>query len=136
MVSINETSDITTEVAEKPSRTYALNLDTGRIIGHTDGIDAVKQYIRKTLITPRFGCLIYGDNYGSEIDNMLAANGWNRILAKRLLPKLIKDALTDSRIVDVYDFEYTDGKGDVLEVNFKVDTVFGVTEVKEVINIV
>ena len=39
------------EEAEKPSRTYCLDLDTGRIIGMVDGISAVNQAIRKAIIT-------------------------------------------------------------------------------------
>lgn len=136
MISINTTSIISNDVLEKPSLTYGLDLDKGRIIGRIDGIEAVDLYIRKTLITPRFGCLIYSKNYGSEIDNMLTANGWNRNIAKKLLPKLVKDALSDSRIIDVFDFVFEDGKNDVLLVNFKVNTIYGVTEVREAITIV
>ena len=126
MISINTTSIISNDVLEKPSLTYGLDLDKGRIIGRIDGIEAVDLYIRKTLITPRFGCLIYSKNYGS----------WNRNIAKKLLPKLVKDALSDSRIIDVFDFVFEDGKNDVLLVNFKVNTIYGVTEVREAITIV
>lgn len=51
---------------EEISRTYKLDLDAGRIIGFVDDIDAVEQAIRKAIATPRFDCLIYDDQYGSE----------------------------------------------------------------------
>ncbi|MBQ3566888.1 MAG: DUF2634 domain-containing protein [Oscillospiraceae bacterium] len=61
-------SDIEEE-AEKPSRTYCLDLDKGRIIGMVDGIDAVKQAVEKALSTRRFYCLIYDSDYGCDATN-------------------------------------------------------------------
>lgn len=135
MLSINNIKTITNTTVEKPSLTYKLDIDKGRIIGRVDGIEAMQQYIRKTLITPRFGCLIYGDDYGSEINAVMVANKWNRAVEKKLLPKLVKDALGDSRIIDVYDFDFADGE-DCIYISFKADTVFGVIEIKEAIKIV
>lgn len=37
---------------EKPSLTYALDLDRGRIIGKVDGLKATEQAIRKAIISP------------------------------------------------------------------------------------
>lgn len=47
------------EAAERPSRTYHLDLETGRILGFVDGQEAVRQAIHKAIITPRWKCLIY-----------------------------------------------------------------------------
>lgn len=46
--------DTIEEEAEKPTRTYRLDLDSGRIIGTIDGIEAVNQAIRKAIITARY----------------------------------------------------------------------------------
>lgn len=46
--------DTIEEEAEKPTRTYRLDLDSGRIIGTVDGIEAVNQAIRKAIITARY----------------------------------------------------------------------------------
>ena len=62
-----------TEAVEKPSLTYNLDLEKGRIIGKVDGIEAVKQAIHKAIITPRFKCLIYDNQYGSEIRDVIIA---------------------------------------------------------------
>ena len=56
--------DEVTEAEEQPSLTYRLDLDNGRIVGKVDGLEAVNQAIRKAIITPRFKCLIYDDQYG------------------------------------------------------------------------
>ena len=55
------------EEKEQPSLTYKLDLDTGRIVGKVDGLEAVNQFILKALLTPRFHCLVYDNQYGSEI---------------------------------------------------------------------
>ena len=47
------------EEKEQPSLTYKLDLDTGRIVGKVDGLEAVNQFILKALLTPRFHCLVY-----------------------------------------------------------------------------
>ena len=51
-------------------KTYRLDLDSGRIIGTVDGIEAVNQAIRKAIITARYKCLIYDDDYGGELKDM------------------------------------------------------------------
>ena len=49
--------------------TYGLDLDKGRITGKIDGLEAVNQAIRKAIITPRWKCLVYDNQYGSEIED-------------------------------------------------------------------
>lgn len=135
MISLNEITSIT-EAADKPTKTYKLDLNSGRIVGFVDEIEAVQQYIKKALLTPRFKCLAYTNQYGSEIEAMCVANKWNRDIIEQLLPPLIKDALSDSRIIDVYDFTFEDGEEDRLYIKFTVDTIYGTTEAREVVNIV
>lgn len=106
-----------TEAEEQPSLTYRLDLDNGRIVGKVDELEAVNQAIRKAIITPRFKCLIYDSQYGSEIEEAI----------------ITKDALRpDTRILSVYDFEFT-FEEDKAHVFFRADTIFGKTEIEEVI---
>ena len=63
--------DAIREEEEGTSRTYLIDWDRGRIGGLTDGEEAVRQFIRKALMTPRFKCLIYDSQYGSEIQDSL-----------------------------------------------------------------
>lgn len=119
------------EEREQPSLTYALDLDKGRIMGKVDGLEAVNQFIRKTLITPRFSCLIYDNQHGSEIKNAVAAKDASREYIESELPRLIEDALSnDGRILNIYDFDLSFSDDEAF-VRFKVDTVFG-TSVMEV----
>jgi hypothetical protein len=122
-----------TEAAEPPSLTYALDLDTGRIIGKVDGLAAVNQAIRKAIITPRFKCLIYDNRYGSEIKDAIIAQDATRELIEATIPRFVKDALKpDTRVLKVYDFSF-DIRRDKARIRFKADTIYGDTVFEEVV---
>lgn len=121
------------EETEKPSRTYRLDLDSGRIIGIADGIEAVNQAIRKAIITARYKNLIYDDDYGGELGDIIRDEDSTPELIETALPVLVKDALSqDTRILDVYDFSFA-FNGDSVAVSFRADTIFGETQISEVI---
>jgi len=118
---------------EQPSLTYRLDLDRGRIIGRIDGLDAVEQAIHKALITPRFRCLIYNNQYGSEIKQTVIAGDVSPEYIETEMPRLIKDAvLIDSRVLDVYDFSFSFDSEQAF-ICFTAKTVFGETVIEEVI---
>lgn len=125
-------SDIEEET-EKPSRTYLLDLDSGRITGMTDGLEAVNQAIRKAIITSRYECLIYDSNYGGDLKDMIYDKASTPELIETALPELIRDALSqDTRILDVYDFDFRFGHDEAF-ISFRADTIFGETQISEVI---
>ena len=117
----------------RPSRTYRLDLETGHIRGMTDGIEAVRQFILKALITPRFKCLVYSNQYGSEIKDLIQAKDASPELIVAEIPRLVKDALAgDKRIIEIFDFEFT-FRHDSAHIKFGVDTIFGSTVMEVVI---
>lgn len=121
------------EAEEKPSRTYRLDLDNGRIVGKVDGLTAVNQAIRKAIITPRFKCLIYDPQYGSEIEDAIITQDATRDYIEAATEGFVKDALApDTRILSICDFK-VDFEGDGAHISFRADTIFGETEVEEVI---
>jgi hypothetical protein len=121
------------EAEELPSLTYKLDLDTGRIVGKVDGLQAVNQAIRKAILTPRFKCLAYDNQYGSEIKEEIIASNATPALIQTAIPKFIEDCLKpDTRILRVYDFEISTSD-DECRIYFKADTIFGETEFEEVI---
>ena len=118
-----------TEAAELPSRTYRLDLEKGRIVGKVDGLAAVDQAIRKAIITPRFKCLIYDHQYGNEAEAAVTAKDATRDYSEATL----EDALRpDTRILSISNFKMK-FEGDGARVSFSADTVFGATEIEEVI---
>lgn len=118
---------------EKPSLTYKLDLDRGRIVGNVDGIEAVEQAIRKALITPRFKCLVYDNQYGSEIEQSVIAGNATEEFIKADLPRLISDALSqDTRIREIKEVNF-DFKDNRLYISFIAETIYGTTAISEVI---
>lgn len=124
----------TVEVAkEAPSLTYGLDLDRGRIIGRIDGIEAVRQSIRKRLITPRFKCLIYSNQYGSELEQAYIVDGATEDFIDATIDAYVNDALApDSRILSSHDFSVTQ-ENEKVYIFFICDTIFGEIRVEEVI---
>ncbi len=132
-VFINIPINSVAEVAEPTSRTYRLDLDEGRIVGMVDGAEAVLQAIRKAIITPRFKCIIYNHNYGSEVKETIVAKDATSKYTESVLPELIKDCLIpDKRILEVKNFSF-DFKSDEVHIGFTADTIYGELDVQEVI---
>lgn len=122
---------------EKTSRTYYIDWDAGRIAGFVDGQEAMKQYIKKAILTPRFHCLIYSNQYGCEISDTLRGKDVTREYIMTAIPFLITDTLIhDSRIQRVYNVEVqfsdTYPMKDSCIVTFDVDTIYGTISMKEV----
>jgi len=118
---------------EESSRTYRLDLDAGRIIGMTDGLDAVIQATRKAIATPRFDCLIYDDQYGSETASGNLAVGATQAYLETAIEGFIRDALSqDTRILEIGEFEF-EFRDDSAYISFNIDTIFGSAQIEEVI---
>lgn len=123
---------------EKTSRTYRIDWDNGRIIGFVDGQEAMNQYIKKAILTPRFRCLIYSNQYGSEIMDTLLDKNVTREYIEAEISFLVTDALIhDPRVMRVYNvgIEFKDSwpMQDSCVITFDVDTIYGDILVKEVI---
>lgn len=116
---------ITEQVTEElPLKTYEFDFDTGEIGGFISGEDAIRQFIRKALVTPRFRCLIYDDTYGSELEDLIGQDISAALLGTEL-ERIITEALIyDDRIIGVYDFEF-EREADVLYASFTVETIYG-----------
>ena len=118
---------------QQRSKTYKLDLEKGRIIGFVDGQEAVRQAIKKALITPRFKCLIYDNQYGSEIEEAVITNDATREYIRSVVSGFVKDCLKpDKRILDVSDFVF-EFRDDGACISFNADTIFGKVCVEEVV---
>lgn len=124
------------ELVHYPTETYNLDLNKERILKYVDGIEAMKQYIYKVLMTDRYRHEIYDWNYGFEIEDLI---GKPLILVKAKLPNRITDALiTDDRILSVHSFTFptpTADKKTTLCVNFIVETIYGTIQAEKEVNI-
>ena len=114
------------EEEEYANKTYAIDWENKRIIGHVDNKEALMQFIHKAIITERNEYkAIYSTEYGSEIANTVMGDPPPDDYIYAVIPSLIKDCLlVDDRIVDVYDFSIT-LEDNVLNIEFLVDTIYG-----------
>ncbi|WP_046214788.1 DUF2634 domain-containing protein [Paenibacillus wulumuqiensis] len=116
-----EDTSFVTEDDVLPSKTYALDLDTGAIGPMVDGTAALKQFILKAIATERFHYTVYDTDYGCELEDLIGSNVTAELLTDEI-PRVITEALIyDDRIDDVYDF-VTEQSGDKVYVSFYVDT--------------
>lgn len=116
---------------EQPSLTYKLDYHNDRVKGCTNGQEAMKQAIYKILNTERYDYKIYSSNYGVELKELIGEH------IAYVIPEAerrIKEAiLWDSRITDVFDFEFEIDKK-ILNVKFKCSTIFGEVNIETVVN--
>lgn len=110
------------EVQQQPSQTWKLDFDKGRVIGRTDGLDAVRQAVFKELQTDRFFHDIYDFDYGHELKQLI---GSSPVFVESEAKRMIEEALmVDDRIdgIDNVEFEIT---GDQMLIRFTVQSVYG-----------
>ncbi|RTE09299.1 DUF2634 domain-containing protein [Paenibacillus whitsoniae] len=113
---------------EEPSVTYALDPVAGRIIGRVDGLEAVRQAVYKILQTERFTYLIYGPDYGCELQSLI---GKSAVFVRTELNRRIQEALLqDDRIKAIEDLTIR-LNGDSAIVTFTVITIYGNFEMRK-----
>jgi hypothetical protein len=128
---VEVTTDDQTTTQPAPSRTYQLNANKNEISGLIDGETALRQFIVKAMRTARFRFLIYDDQYGSEIEDLIGADVSQELLNVEV-PRIIRETLVyDDRIDDVVDFEIT-RDSDKLLVSFRVVVADGTSFNQEV----
>ncbi|MCR5824795.1 MAG: DUF2634 domain-containing protein [Lachnospiraceae bacterium] len=110
-------------------KTYAIDWVNGRLSGQITGLEAVQQYIYKTLKTECNRYLIYDTKVGSGIKALVKQGSTSRDYLETDIPRLVKNALTDSRVLGVHDFsfEYPDDERDAVKISFIADTIYGST---------
>ncbi|AUN11196.1 DUF2634 domain-containing protein [Clostridium botulinum] len=112
--------DIEVEEIIEPTKTYKIK--DNRIVGFTDGKEALKQAIQLILGTERYEYLIYSWNYGSELNGLI---GKQKDIAESEFKRRIKEALRqDDRINNVDNFIFNYDK-DGVEVSFTVFSIYG-----------
>lgn len=111
------------------TNTYAIDWVNGRLSGKISGLEAVRQYIYKTLKTECNRYLIYGTDMGSGIKALVGQGIASREYLESDIPRLVKKALSDKRILGVHDFSFTYSldERDSVSISFVADTIYGST---------
>jgi phage baseplate assembly protein W len=107
-----------------PSKTYFLDFENGKIRSTIDGHDAIRQYIQKAVMTARSRFLIYDDDYGCEIEDILANNPSKAFLQVEI-PRVISEAIEyDDRIESTSNY-IVEMSEDKITVSFDVTLING-----------
>lgn len=109
------------------TNTYMIDFENGRLSGTITGRDAVRQYIYKTLKTECNKYLIYDRKIGTGIKALIKQGVASREYIESDIPRLVRKALSDKRILKVYDFSfaYPKDEKDAVKISFHADTVYG-----------
>lgn len=111
-----------------PSKTPLIDWEKGKIYGYVDGVEAMKQYVKKTLLTERFVYLIYDGQYGTDSISNISNDAFEAETTR-----IIKEALLlDKRILNVYNFVFEQTEDEKI-IRFSVDTIYGPIHKQEVV---
>lgn len=120
------------EIAEQPTHTYKMNLESNMIRGYTDGQEAMKQAIYKILNTERYQYVMYSWNYGIELFDLYGEP--ISYVCPELERRITEALIWDDRIQSVDNFEFNISKKGEIHVTFVVRTIFGNVSVEKVVN--
>lgn len=115
-----------------PGLTYEIDFETGEISGKIDAEKSLKQFITKSLFTPRDEHEVYTSDFGSEIEELLAEQeGADYVEVE--LERICREAIeSDDRILEVESVE-TSFADDRVYVTIVCATVYGaITEEVEI----
>ena len=93
-----------------------------------EGNEAIKVWVYKALLVPRYNYSIYSWNYGSELMDLIG-KAYTPQLTKSEAKRYIEEALKiNPYILDVNVID-TDFKDSILSANVKIVTIYGESEV-------
>ena len=113
----------TASAAAETSRTWRIDFARGRVMGMTDGKEAMEQAIYMLLSTERFAHLIFSRNYGVELGRVTGRDGGE--LESEVRRVITEALLADGRITAVRDFVFTRPERRTLAVSFVAETTVG-----------
>lgn len=114
------------------SKTWQIDLENGRLGTFIDEEEAIRQYIRKALMTSRNRYLIYDDTYGEDLRDLIGQN-LSKTLMDVEIPRVVREAIEgDDRIEEVSDVNVTQYNSDSILIEVTVLTTTGLFLTEEV----
>lgn len=128
----NSILSMNVKVEVQPSKNYKLHIDSNKISGTCDQLEAMHQVIYKILNTERYQYIIYSWNYGIELLDLYGepVSYVCPELQRRITEALVQDNRINS--VDNFEFDLTERK--TVKVTFIVHTIFGELQEEKVVN--
>lgn len=112
-----------------PTKTYRMHVNSERIYGNIDDVEALKQMIYKNLNT-EYGVHIIYPTFGMPLQDLF---GQPKNYVYVELTRRIEECLTkDDRVLSVTDFNYLRDRSprDELSMSFVVNSVYGDIEIE------
>lgn len=107
------------EDSVQPSKTYKIDFENGRLGGFIDDNEALKQAVHKALITARERFLIYTDEYGCELQDLIGSSVTKAFMQTEI-PRVVEEALIyDDRISSIGEMTVT-SEGDAVYISFSL----------------
>lgn len=111
---------------------YEIDWETGRLTGNviTD-LEALAQWVRLALATPRYMYQQYSWDYGHELDTLIGSQ-YDKELIESEVNRMITDAFSQNEEIEgIRDLVCT-FEGDRLTASFTLVTIYGEAEVKNI----
>lgn len=132
MIPVIPEFDTTIEEVELPTETHKINTDLNRVLGWTDGVEAVRQAIYLMLQTERYEHIVYSWQYGVELNDLFGKP--IPFVLPELKRRITDTLLTDDRILRVDDFSFDVTRRKVL-CTFTVTTIYGEVDIEQVVSV-
>lgn len=114
------------------SKTWQIDLENGRLGTFIDEEEAIRQCIRKSLMTSRNRYLIYDEAYGEDLRDLIGQN-LSKALMDVEIPRIVREAIEgDDRIEEVSDVNVTQYNSDSILIEVTVLTTTGLFLTEEV----
>lgn len=110
------------EFAVIPTNTLAAQIGGDRVVGRTNGIQAMKQAIYLMLSVERYEWLIHSWNYGVELRDLYGQP--TNYCIPEIERRITEALMQDDRIKSVENFEFSTSRGKITA-TFTVKTIFG-----------
>lgn len=119
--------------ATQPTVQHQMMMESSRIIGKCDSLEAVKQAIYKILNTERYEYPIYSWQYGVELADLF---GQTPDYVMPEIERRVTEALTmDDRITGADSFEFERPQKNSILATFTVHTIYGDVNEEVTVNI-
>lgn len=113
-----------------PSYTYHLDRENERILGHTDGLDAVAQTAIMAVTTEAYKYPIYPNGFGIQTSDLYGKHP-NYVRVK-LRSRVEQAVAGDDRILGMENFTCEQTGADC-HVSFTLTTVFGAVDIDDIV---
>lgn len=123
-----EEEDYDILIKPQPSLCHYLNQKEKKLIGTTDGLEAVKQAVYFMLNTERYEHEIYPANYGIQCRDLIGTSKSHVI--SEIKGRIIEALQQDDRIESAGNFKLEEAKKGTLAIAFTVTSTEGVFDTK------